>query len=69
MVKTDLQCRKPGFDPWGQEDPLEKEMATHSVYMPGEFHGQSRVTGRPWGRKELGMTEKLFHFYFMRMKI
>ena len=23
----------------GQEDPLEKEMATHSSTLPGEFHG------------------------------
>ena len=22
----------------GQEDPLEKEMATHPVFLPGEFH-------------------------------
>ena len=25
----------------GQEDPLEKEMATHSGILAGEFHGQS----------------------------
>ena len=24
----------------GQEDPLEKEMATRSVPLPGKFHGQ-----------------------------
>ena len=24
------QCGRPGFDPWVGEDPLEKEMATHS---------------------------------------
>ena len=23
----------------GQEDPLEKGKATHSVFWPGEFHG------------------------------
>jgi len=27
-----LQCRRLGFNPWGQEDPLEKGMATH--YYP-----------------------------------
>ena len=28
----------------GQEDPLEKEIATHSSILPGEFQGQrSRV--------------------------
>ena len=25
----------------GQEDPLEEGMATHSVFLPGEFHGRS----------------------------
>ena len=25
-----LQCRRPGFDPWVEEDALEKEMAIHS---------------------------------------
>ena len=24
----------------GGEDPLEKEMATHPVFLPGESHGQ-----------------------------
>ena len=42
----------------GQEDPLEKEMTTHPVFLPGEFHGQ-RSTFRysPWGGKESDMTE------------
>ena len=29
----------------GQEDALEKEMATHSSILPGEFHGQRRLMG------------------------
>ena len=29
----------------GQEDPLEKEMATHSVLLPGESHGQRSPEG------------------------
>ena len=41
-----------------QEDPLEKEMDTTLVYLPGEPHGQrSLVVYCPWGRKELDMTE------------
>ncbi|KAI4548528.1 hypothetical protein MG293_000858 [Ovis ammon polii] len=41
----------------GQEDPLEKEMATHSI-VPGKFHGQRSLVGyRPWGRKESDMTK------------
>ena len=33
---------------WGQEDPLEKEMAAHSgilVFLPGKFHGQRSLMG------------------------
>ena len=38
----------------GQEDPREKEMATHSVFSPGESHGQRSLAGySPWGRKSL----------------
>ena len=29
----------------GQEDPLEKEMATHSIFLPGESHGQRNLEG------------------------
>ena len=28
-----LQCRRPESDPWGWEDSLEKEMATHSSIL------------------------------------
>ena len=38
----------------GWEDPLEKEMATHSsgVELPGESRGQRRLAGySPWGCK------------------
>ena len=42
----------------GQEDPLEKGMATTPVFLPGEFHGQRRLEGySPWGHKELATTE------------
>ena len=29
----------------GQEDLLEKGMATYSVFLPGKFHGQRRLVG------------------------
>ena len=41
MQETWVQSR-------GQEDPLEKEMVTHSltpVFLPGKSHGQSSLTG------------------------
>ena len=40
------------------EDPLEKGMTNHFIFLPGEFHGQRSLAGyRPWGHKELDMTE------------
>ena len=52
----------------GQEDTLEKEMATHSVLLPGKFHGWRSLVGyRPWVHKESYTTERLhflsFHHY------
>ena len=37
----------------GQEDPLEKVMAT-PVFLPGELHGERSLVGySPWGRKDM----------------
>ena len=42
----------------GQEDPLEKEMATHSSILAGKFHGQRSLAGcSPWGCEESDMIE------------
>ena len=42
----------------GWEDPLEKEMATHSSILAWGIHGQRSLAGySPWGCKELNMTE------------
>ena len=42
------------------EDPLEKGMATLSVFLPGEFHGQRSLAGySSWGHKESNTTEQL----------
>ena len=41
----------------GREDPLEKEMATHSSILAWEIHGQKSLVGcSPWGHKALGTT-------------
>ena len=42
----------------GRVDPLEKGMATHPVFLTGEFHGLYSS----WGHKESDMTEQL-HFH------
>ena len=37
----------------GQEDPLEKGIATTPVFLPGESHGQRSLVGySPQGHKE-----------------
>ena len=43
----------------GQEDPLEKGMATHACgFLFGESHGQSSLAGyNSWDHKELDITE------------
>ena len=45
----------------GQEDPLEKEMATHSSILAQRtlWTEESGRLYSPWGRKELDMTEQL----------
>ena len=43
--------------PLGQEDPLEKEMATHSSNFTWEIPWTEESAGyRPWGCKESDMT-------------
>jgi len=46
----------------GWEDPLEKEMATPPVFLPGKSHGWRSLVGySPWGHKESDTIERL-HF-------
>ena len=49
----------------GQEDPLEKEMATHFSTLAWKIHGWRSLVGySPWGCKESDTTERLhFHFF------
>ena len=42
----------------GLEDPLEKEMATHSSVLAFKIPWRRNLVGySPWGRKELDTTE------------
>ena len=52
----------------GWEDPLEKEMASTPVLLPGKSHGQRSLVGYSlWGCKESNTTERLhFPFHFHR---
>ena len=43
----------------GQEDPLEKGIATHSSILAWRIPWKRSLTGHsPWGLKELDMTEQ-----------
>ena len=45
-----------------REDPLEEAMATHSIILAGESHGQRSLEGCSLrGCKELDTTEQLTH--------
>ena len=60
MVKNVPAVQKTRVRPLGQEDPLEKGMATHCRILPGKAHGQSGLVGySPWARKESNTPERL----------
>ena len=60
-VKHLSTMRETWVQSLGREDPLEKEMATHPVLLPGESHGQrSLVSYSPQGCKESDTTEQLY---------
>jgi len=56
MVKNPLANAGDGIDVGlilGWEDPLEKEIATHSRILPWEISWTGEPVGySPWGRKE-----------------
>ena len=67
-VKRLPAMRETWVQSLGWEDPLEKEMATHSSNLPGKFHEQRNLVNySPRGRKELGMTER--HHFTMHPSI
>ena len=53
----------------GGEEPLEKEMATHSSILAWKPHGRrSLVSYSPWSREELDTTEQL-HFHALEQEM
>ena len=52
VVKNPLAKQEAQVWSLGWEDPLEKEMATHSRILPGKSHEQRSLMGySPWGHK------------------
>ena len=62
QIVKNLQCVRPGFDPWVGTSPWRREWLPTPALFPGEFHGQrSLASCSPWGRKESEMTEATQH--------
>ena len=58
MVKNLPAMQETWVRSLGWEDPLEKEMATHSSVLPGGSQGQRSLAGySPWGGEESDTTE------------
>ena len=60
MVKNMPAMRETWFQSLGQEDFLEKGMATHSSTLERRIPWKEELVGcSPWGCKELDMTEQI----------
>ena len=63
MVKNLPAMQESQAQSLGQEDPLEKGMATHSGILVWRIPWTGEPAGySPWGCKELDMTEQLNTF-------
>ena len=59
-----LQCRIPKFDSWVGKMAWRREWLPTWVFLPGQFHGQRRLTGTVHG-----VTQRsFFAFYFLKKK-
>ena len=60
MVRASATMQETQVRYLGWEDPLEKEMATHSSILAWRIHGQRSLAGySPRDRKESDTTEQL----------
>ena len=59
MVKNTPAMQETQIQPLGQEDPLEKGMATHSSILAWRIPWRSPGGYNPWGRKDSDTTEQL----------
>ena len=64
MVKNLSAMQETQLSSLGQEDPLEKGMATHSSVLAWKIPWTEEPDPSPWGREESDTTERL-HFHFL----
>ena len=58
MVKNLPPVQETWVQSLGWEDPLEKEMQSTPIFLPGKFHRQRNLEGySPWGQKESDSAE------------
>ena len=70
MVKNPLAVQETGVPSLSQEDPLEKEMATHSSTLAWRIPWERSLVGySPWGCKELDTTERLHSLMFFSIML
>ena len=59
MIKNLPAMQDTCVGPLGWEDPLGKEMATHSSILAWRIPWTKELTNSSWGCKESDMTEQL----------
>ena len=58
LVKNLLAVQETWVQSLGQEDPLEEEMATTPVFLPGKSRRQKSLAGySPWDHEESDIIE------------
>ena len=69
MIKSLPAVHETQVESLGQEDTLEKEMATHSSTLAWKIPWMEEPGSySPWGHKESDTTERL-HFHFLYFTI
>ena len=63
MVKNLPAMQETQVQSLGQEDPLEKEMTTHPVFLPGEFHDRGAWQAIAHGVAKSQTQLSDFHFH------
>ena len=62
MVKNLPSIQETQVQSLGQEDPLEKEMVTTPVFLPGKSHAQGSLAGYSlWGLQRVGYNLEAEH--------
>ena len=60
LVKNPPAMQRPVFGPWVGKIPWRREWLPTTVFLPGEFHGQSSLAGySSWDNKESDTIERL----------